>query len=1127
MESGNMIPESSVVSEKNPASSHPSMDLQLAVLRHLPTPIIILSPHRTAVFANLAAERILKSPDPIQSTDKGILGRTPTDLGIRLLYNQVWDAVLNRLVGSHQKAVAEGNEGLIHEIDAVVSTPGQGHAETHYRILLSILATEDGQHFMLSLERPPHIEKRTSPRSEDRTSALLDVPIITDQSGQAVLGSSRDIPSIKRAVFDSCDVPGFILTSDEKFYLANKKAREVLGDIMGGADGCDGPGLREGMAVWDENFQNQLRTDDFPGLRMTRTRKPFTGYRCGFIHAITGDRILMSVDGECLYDESTEEFIGGLCWCRDLQEYSNFLSSSLQRRLESHETICNLLPHLVWTATIDGLCDWFSNRWYEFTGLTKEESLGHGYQAAIHPDDLPRLLEKWDRSTGKECDVEVRYRRNDGIYRWMLARAWPLRDDNGKILKWYGTNTDIHNIVMARNEAARNKLEILTVLAHAEVNLFSINKDRIITMAEGCMHWDADTSVYDFNNKSSLIGKDAITVARSTQPGGVPDYERNILNILDGKVEVAQSEDRVGTRVYRTRVVADLEHDTVDGGQKPAVKGVLVLSIDVTDMKARKALELDNNRLIMEERVAKDSNQLKSQFLANMSHEMRTPTAGVIGMVEFLSDDVTLTEEQREYVSSIHLSAKALLAIVNDILDFSKIESGRLDIEKVPFSLTSVVGELCKLLAMFANQKGLEFVFSNLMDEDLEVIGDPGRTRQILSNLLTNALKFTKEGSVKLTMSSALSEPRDGEDDVVKVQFVVEDTGIGIEQVVLDKLFKPFSQGDSSTARLYGGTGLGLTISKNLATLMHGSIELESEPDIGSKATFTLPLKVSARHSRLDTDSSSPDLSFRLASLTKIPSWNTPLVHRSISQDLLNQQISSSVTDSYQPPSAPPIRDSSAESTLVPTSKMSPEQRSSFHVLVVEDNPINQTIAIKNIRKLGFPVTAVWNGREALSYLLSPSTTQPRPSIILMDVQMPVMDGYEATRILRTGIEYAREEDEGVVMAMSEGGNTLEPDASRGKGKGKTPTPVDESEGEGSKKQRGKQRETGRVTDSRTTDYLRDIPVIAMTASAIQGDEEKCHDAGMDDYLAKPVEKARLEEMLVKWAGRKRNSRAG
>jgi signal transduction histidine kinase len=187
-------------------------------------------------------------------------------------------------------------------------------------------------------------------------------------------------------------------------------------------------------------------------------------------------------------------------------------------------------------------------------------------------------------------------------------------------------------------------------------------------------------------------------------------------------------------------------------------------------------------------------------------------------MVELLSEDPNLTSEQQEYVNSIQLSAKALLTIVNDILDFSKIESGRLDIEEVPFNLASIVSELCKMLRMFANQKGLKFSFENTMDENLELLGDPGRTRQVLSNLLTNALKFTKEGSVHLSVSASTMSPRMAGEETLEVRFIIEDTGIGIEKHVLDKLFRPFSQGDSSTARLYGGTGLGLTISRNVST---------------------------------------------------------------------------------------------------------------------------------------------------------------------------------------------------------------------------------------------------------------------------------------------------------------------
>jgi signal transduction histidine kinase len=191
-------------------------------------------------------------------------------------------------------------------------------------------------------------------------------------------------------------------------------------------------------------------------------------------------------------------------------------------------------------------------------------------------------------------------------------------------------------------------------------------------------------------------------------------------------------------------------------------------------------------------------------------------------MAELLGDDPNLNSEQREYINSIQLSAKALLTIVNDILDFSKIESGRLDIEEVPFNLASILAELCKLLSMFAQQKGLEFIYENSMDEDLEVLGDPGRTRQVLSNLLTNALKFTQEGMVKLVVSSKAVGVVIIDEDVVErieVEFCIEDTGIGIEKDVLEKLFKPFSQGDASTARLYGGTGLGLTISKNVSPL--------------------------------------------------------------------------------------------------------------------------------------------------------------------------------------------------------------------------------------------------------------------------------------------------------------------
>lgn len=186
-------------------------------------------------------------------------------------------------------------------------------------------------------------------------------------------------------------------------------------------------------------------------------------------------------------------------------------------------------------------------------------------------------------------------------------------------------------------------------------------------------------------------------------------------------------------------------------------------------------------------------------------------------MVDLLIEDPTLSAEQRESVHSIQLSAKALLTIVNDILDFSKIESGRFDIEETPFNLAATVEGLCELLTMFANQKGLNFLYQSSLNAAIEFIGDSGRIRQVLSNLLMNALKFTAKGKVTISVSGReLGEKRD-DHEVLEVKFVIEDTGIGIEKHVLESLFTPFHQGDASTARLYGGTGLGLTISQNVS----------------------------------------------------------------------------------------------------------------------------------------------------------------------------------------------------------------------------------------------------------------------------------------------------------------------
>ncbi len=379
----------------------------------------------------------------------------------------------------------------------------------------------------------------------------------------------------------------------------------------------------------------------------------------------------------------------------------------------------------------------------------------------------------------------------------------------------------------------------------------------------------------------------------------------------------------------------------------------------------------------------------KTEFLARMSHEIRTPMNGVLGMIELLNS-TSLNDTQKRYAATIHDSADSLLDIINDVLDFSKIEAGKLRIEKLTFDLHAFVGDTVKSLAGLAKQKGLSLKCDTPPGLALAVRGDPFRLRQVLTNLLGNAIKFTERGSVRLCVAAD-----DLDDGHTNVQFSVVDTGVGISASKQKKIFDSFAQDDGSTTRRYGGTGLGLAISKQLVEMMGGDLRVESEPGHGSVFSFSLRMAAS----------SDSNFSESVRSLQRGIFKRTiePVVHRSLQG----------------------------------------------HVLLGEDNAVNQQVAIGMLEAMGVKVTVAKNGKEVAIQFATGSF-----DAILMDCQMPVMDGYQSTKAIR----------------HLEAENEDEP-----------------------------------------------VPIIAVTANALAGDREKCIAAGMNDYLSKPYTMERLHNVLSKY----------
>jgi PAS domain S-box-containing protein len=717
------------------------------------------------------------------------------------------------------------------------------------------------------------------------------------------------------------------------------------------------------------------------------------------------------------------------------------------------------------------------------------------FENRVHPDDLPALRQATDDAVLGRAPMLVyqhRMRHADGRWVWIeTCGNVTARDERGCVTRMTGTQTDITERKQLER-ALSNTLRVMRALLETLPTPVIIrDAQRRVTLVNAA--WEKMLGIA----RQDIVGK---LIEEYSHHALSDNHRQSDEEVLGSKQAV-----RYETVVHAVDgtdfdvIVAKTPLLTDDG----TVTGLAAVVTDISEQK-RVSEALEKARLSAEAAV-----HAKSRFLANMSHELRTPLNGVVGMASLL-ENTALDAKQRRFVRTLKTSAEALVTLINDVLDLSKAEAGKLGLSRVPFELRRELEQVVSLFGARAHDKGIEIAAHIGREVPAVMHGDPIRLRQVLGNLVNNAVKFTDAGAVLLSVDTV-----ENGDSQAMLEFSVTDTGVGVARDEQKRIFEAFEQADGSVTRKFGGTGLGLAISRQLVDLMKGTMGLRSEPGVGSRFHFRIPAGISP--TKLPAPAPATDLGAIVVGLHAVLQGAVTETLRAECAKVINVDSAGAAIEAFalfgpqfrrlrvlidsnstarleqavsglraaaasrhlevialMPPDAdatppegvtrslvkplctPDLTNLPAATDAIQSMRVRalPANGIRGHALVVEDNAVNQEMARAMLDMMGFNVVTASNGQEGVQAAAS----NPDLDLIFMDCQMPIMDGLSAARAIRA------------------------------------------AEGAGPR-----------------------VPIVALTGNAMPGDREACVAAGMDDYLAKPFSLTALRAMVDKWATSRSN----